>query len=230
MPERNDAVYQAIKARAITYAFPPGRRILLGLLAENLNTTRHQVREALLRLVTEGWAIQAPNKGFLAIGLDATTLAEYHDVNLSLLTSALRAAESGQPVRTNTLTIADTILHQLNRIDRDNECLATLIGQLFYAIAALGGNRVTMQLVERCNEHLYFIRTQECQYFGDATEELMALCELAVGQHFSELKQAIIDYHNRRNRFRQARSVFGQPSTPIKDVCRQTLSITGSCS
>jgi DNA-binding GntR family transcriptional regulator len=200
MNERTDTVYEAIKARAISFAFSPGQRILQGPLAEELGARRHQVREALLRLVSEGWVVQASNKGFRAITLNATTLAEYHNVNRFLLESALHAAESGQPIRKSVLDRIDKILGKLSPFEGDDESLATLIGQLFSAIAALGGNRVVMQLVQNCNEHLYYIRTRECQYLDGVAAELAGLCELAAGRHFSELQLSINEYHTRRNR------------------------------
>ena len=200
MHERSEAVYQTIKARAISYAFPPGKRILLGPLAEELGTSKHQVRETLIRLVSEGWVIQAPNKGFLAISLDAALLADYHDVNTSLLVLALHAAESGRTIRPNVLDRIEIIICKLSPFEGDAESLATVIGNLFSAIAALGGNRVEMQLVESCNEHLYFAHTRGCQYLEGVTAELVGLCELALARQFAGLRQAIVEYHTRRKR------------------------------
>lgn len=148
----------------------------------------------------EGWGIRAPNKGSMAISPDAMTLAEYHDVNRSLLEFALHTVEAGLHARQDVLTRIDVICGKLNSFESDDESLATFIEQLFSAIAALAGYGIATQIVERCNEHLYFSRTRECQYLDDVLAELAGLCELAAGSHFAELKQAITEYHTRRNR------------------------------
>ncbi len=61
-----DRVYDAIKSMAITYGFRPGERINEVDLARQLDVSRTPLREALNRLVTEGFLTTRLNKGFFA--------------------------------------------------------------------------------------------------------------------------------------------------------------------
>ena len=65
-----DRVYDAMKSMAITYGFRPGERINEVDLARQLNVSRTPLREALNRLVMEGFLTTRLNKGFFARTLD----------------------------------------------------------------------------------------------------------------------------------------------------------------
>ena len=60
-----DSVYERVKSMAITYSIRPGERINEVELARRLNVSRTPLREALNRLVTEGFLTAQLNKGFL---------------------------------------------------------------------------------------------------------------------------------------------------------------------
>ena len=59
-----------MKSMAITYGFRPGERINEVDLARQLNVSRTPLREALNRLVMEGFLTTRLNKGFFARTLD----------------------------------------------------------------------------------------------------------------------------------------------------------------
>ena len=63
--------YERIKLMAITFAIRPGQRVNEVELSKALNVSRTPLREALNRLMVEGFLTRAPNKGFTGGLLDS---------------------------------------------------------------------------------------------------------------------------------------------------------------
>jgi len=57
-------VYQSIKERVISYDVPPGERLNIEQLAEQLRVSTTPVRESLNRLVAEELILMIPRMGF----------------------------------------------------------------------------------------------------------------------------------------------------------------------
>ena len=74
-----DSVYERVKSMAITYSIRPGERINEVELARRLNVSRTPLREALNRLVTEGFLTAQLNKGFFARRLDAKEVFDLYE-------------------------------------------------------------------------------------------------------------------------------------------------------
>lgn len=60
----SESAYQKLRERIITLALPPGAQVQEGGLARELALGRTPVREALLRLVNEGFLTSIPGRGF----------------------------------------------------------------------------------------------------------------------------------------------------------------------
>lgn len=171
---------------------------MLRPLAEELNASTHQVREALLALVGEGWVTQAKNKGFLAKSPDLATFAEYAELNKWLLVAALHVVNPDASLPTPVRKRISSIHKKLTPFNDDEHALTICIGKLFTAIVELSGNRAATRMVKRCNEDLHFIRTRECQYLDSVDVEIATLCELTLNRDYSELREALTAYHLRR--------------------------------
>src|SRR5579872_1533844 len=74
-----DRVYAQVKSLAITFGFRPGDRINEVELAKRFNVSRTPLREALSRLVTEGFLTTQLNKGFSARSLDAKEIFNLYE-------------------------------------------------------------------------------------------------------------------------------------------------------
>ena len=64
--ERGSSVYAMLRNMAIAYQFKPGERLSEIELAERLGVSRTPVREALTRLVTEGF-LQTATRGYTSL-------------------------------------------------------------------------------------------------------------------------------------------------------------------
>jgi DNA-binding GntR family transcriptional regulator len=87
-----DRVYDAVKSRAITYGFRPGERINEVDLARQLNVSRTPLREALNRLVTEGFLTTRLNKGFFARTLDPNEVFNLYEFRSAVEQAAVSIA------------------------------------------------------------------------------------------------------------------------------------------
>ena len=67
--ERGSSVYTTLRDMAISYQFKPGERLSESELAERLGVSRTPVREALARLVIDGFLVPA-SRGYMQRTLD----------------------------------------------------------------------------------------------------------------------------------------------------------------
>src|SRR5690349_10811115 len=88
----SERAYEQLKAMAITYQLRPGERLAELDLAKRLKVSRTPIREALNRLVTEGFLTFTPNRGFQCRPLDAKEIFDLYEVRRSLEASAARLA------------------------------------------------------------------------------------------------------------------------------------------
>lgn len=194
-----DRVYQAIKARLIAYEFPQGRRIYLEPIAESLGVSTTPVREALNRLAERDLVIKAENKGFVAMTLTETRVKGYYDLTCDLLNLELeKLPRSTAHAMRHDEAIAEILIRLNRHTITDARTLARYTGQIFNALAAIAQNLATQHAVDMANDHLYYLRTLECQYFENVQAELIGFCELYLAGQRTELLEAINAYHERR--------------------------------
>jgi DNA-binding GntR family transcriptional regulator len=88
----NDRVYEVLRTRVLTREEPPGAKLSLHVLADELGVSRSPVHHALTRLVSEGLLTVRPRRGYYVAPVTARALAEGYDVRLALeLLAAERA-------------------------------------------------------------------------------------------------------------------------------------------
>lgn len=88
----SERAYEQLKAMAVTYQLRPGERLAELDLAKRLKVSRTPIREALNRLVTEGFLTFTPNRGFQCRPLDAKEIFDLYEVRRSLEATAARLA------------------------------------------------------------------------------------------------------------------------------------------
>jgi len=80
----NEQVYDELRARVLTRQHPPGEKISLHALADELGVSRSPVHHALTRLVSEGLLTVRPRRGYYVTPVTAQAVAEGYDVRLAL--------------------------------------------------------------------------------------------------------------------------------------------------
>lgn len=76
--------YRRLKAQILDNELPPGYRVLEAELAETLGMSRTPVREALLRLQSEGLVRVEPRRGMVVLAISPAEMAEIYDVLTAL--------------------------------------------------------------------------------------------------------------------------------------------------
>src|SRR5882672_10806283 len=85
-------IYERLKTMAITFAIRPDARVNEVELSKALNVSRTPLREALNRLMVEGFLTRAPNKGFIGRPLDAKQIYDLYELRAALETGIARLA------------------------------------------------------------------------------------------------------------------------------------------
>jgi len=91
---RVDRIYDQVRTMATNFEFKPDERINEGALAGKLGTSRTPLREALNRLVAEGFLTFHNGRGFFCRSLDPYQILGLYEARLAIECEALRLAVS----------------------------------------------------------------------------------------------------------------------------------------
>jgi DNA-binding GntR family transcriptional regulator len=104
---KTELAYQALRDELMAGAYPPGARVVVDQFAARMGTSRIPVREAVLRLVAEGWLQISPHVGAFVPELSPDEVLE---------TSVIRAAVEGAAVRAAAPHVSPAALEQLRAL------------------------------------------------------------------------------------------------------------------
>ncbi len=92
-PESNvDRLYDALRGMAAEFAFKPGERINESALAQRLNASRTPIREALNRLVAEGFLTFQSGRGFFCRPLSPEAVQDLYEARVAIECESARLA------------------------------------------------------------------------------------------------------------------------------------------
>jgi len=151
-------IYDRVKSMAMTFEIRPGERVNEVEIAKSLNVSRTPLREALNRLMVEGFLTRAPNRGFIGRPLDAKQVFDLYELRRALETSIVAIACE----RAN-----DDDLAELERFvkaskdrpeDTDAASLLALDEQFHERLAALTRNEEMVRAVKSINARIHYFR------------------------------------------------------------------------
>lgn len=158
-----DRVYDHIKSMAITYQLRPGERLNEVEFGRMLEVSRTPLREALNRLVSEGFLAALPNRGFFARSLEVKEVFDLYELRGAIEAFAVRLACD----RANKTELADLETFVLNSKDQPEDERATKLLQLDEAfherIAELSGNQEVVRAIKNVNAKIHFVRWIDMQ-------------------------------------------------------------------
>ncbi len=91
-PNRAESIYLRVKEMAIQFSFKPGEKINEASLALSLGASRTPLREALNRLVAEGFLVLIQGRGFFCRDLNPREMFELYQLRSILEGAAVRLA------------------------------------------------------------------------------------------------------------------------------------------
>ena len=157
-----DRLYHDLRQMAADFAFKPGERINETVLSRSLGASRTPLREALNRLVAEGFLTFQPGKGFFCRALDPDRIVALYELRVAIECEAVRLAA----LRASDHAIA-AIVAYLDRIEPDyarvSDPLALLrMDERFHVgLAELAGNDEISHQLDTLNGRIRFVRTMD---------------------------------------------------------------------
>lgn len=193
-------VYQSIKERVITGDFPPGERLNIEQLAEELRVSPTPVRESLNRLVAEELILMVPRMGFFMKSLLESEIRDLYELNQVLLDWSVVAVRNdhlrGGDIRFPEMSLFIEKLSQSG--SHSPSSLVHITDELFAHLATQSGNSEINLRVRNISDRLHYIRLCECEMVDNPVEHLLPLCKLYDEQNYDELRLALREYHEER--------------------------------
>lgn len=143
-----DAAYQAIRQRILDTVWPPGHRALEQEVALALGMSRTPVREALVRLQSEGLVEVVPRHGMRVLPVSPNDMREIYEILTALECMAAELLGNQKPdeVRVAPLLTATEAMDRALHAD-DLDAWAKADEQFHAELIALAGNRLLQATV-----------------------------------------------------------------------------------
>lgn len=143
-----DLIYEDVRARILSGAFPAGRPVRQDAVAEALGVSKIPVREALTRLERDGLLVSNPRRGFEVRPMSADEAEEIFDLRLQVepAAAALASGRAG-PADHAAARIALVALEQ--GLAGDAAAASELNRGFHLALVRPAGRSLTTDLVDR---------------------------------------------------------------------------------
>jgi DNA-binding GntR family transcriptional regulator len=169
--ERGSVVFNTLREMAISCQLKPGERLSEIELAARLGVSRTPVREALNRLVTEGF-LQPCSRGFMRRPLDVQETLDLYEARVAVERECLRLALlRGTPEQ---LDEAQAFLNHSRAVSVDTPMaeLVALDEAFHRRLAAMSGNAELQRMLASLNDRIRFLRWIDMEHVGrDSTQQ-----------------------------------------------------------
>lgn len=154
----SDRVYANLREMAIRFKLKPGERLTELDIAERFSVSRTPVREALNRLVNEGFLVADGARGFAVRELDPKQCFDLYELRLALESTAVRLAV--ERATDEELALLSKMAKRANREPADCtvERIVELDEQFHEQIAVLSGNAQLAETLRAVNARIRFVR------------------------------------------------------------------------
>lgn len=153
-----ERAYAALRSRAVTFAVKPGTRLNESELAVEFGMSRAPIREALNRLVADGFVHFEHGKGFYCRRLSVVEITDLFATRLDLELGALRQT---------VVQASDASIGELRdwwagvearQQDMQIELLVEDDEAFHMKLAAIAGNQTRQNYLEKINDRVRFVR------------------------------------------------------------------------
>ena len=144
---------------AIRFAFKPGERINESALTRSLNISRTPLREALNRLVAEGFLTLRAGQGFFCRPLDPAQIQDLYQLRCALEVESLRLGIARADARDiDAFASAFDSAEAAYAAASDPAELVRMDEAFHLSLAALSGNGELRRMLINVNERIRFVR------------------------------------------------------------------------
>ena len=159
-----------LRDMAISYQFKPGERLSESELAERLGVSRTPVREALARLVMDGFLVPA-SRGYMQRTLDVKESLDMYEARVAIERECVRLAIE----RATDAQLGEALayLEQNQRVPADTpmERLVDIDEGFHLRLADMAGNAELRRMLCSLNERIRFIRWIDMESVGRASTQ-----------------------------------------------------------
>lgn len=155
-------VYAQLRTMAVSFAFKPGERINESALSRNLGASRTPLREALNRLVAEGFVDFEPGKGFRCRALSDRRIAQLYEARMAIECEAARQAALRASAK--ELERIEDMLHETAEeyeTCTDAHRLMELDEAFHLSVAGLSENDELLAMLRNIYDKIRFVRTAD---------------------------------------------------------------------
>jgi DNA-binding GntR family transcriptional regulator len=154
-----DRLYIQLRQMAADFAFKPDERVNESELALRLGASRTPMREALNRLVAEGFLTFQSGRGFFCRPLTPKRILELYEARVAVECEALRLAST----RASDQGIADLAAHldrsePLYQNSEDPDALLAMDEAFHIRLAKLSENAEMVTMLENLNDRIRYVR------------------------------------------------------------------------
>ncbi len=166
-----ERAYQALRRMAVNFEFKPGERLNETSLTKRLDISRTPLREALNRLVAEGFLTFSLGKGFFCRPLTPEKVLELYQLRCALETEALLRTIGGAEDQQ-----IDAVIAYLDEVEKsysvchDLDELLRMDEEFHIKLAALSGNQELLKLLHNVNERIRYVRIVNLRLLRDRRE------------------------------------------------------------
>jgi DNA-binding GntR family transcriptional regulator len=209
-----DALHEKLKALAVTYGLRPGERVNEVALARQFNVSRTPLREALNRLMVEGFLSRTAKKGFVRRRLDAKEIYGLYEFRRALETAVIHLA--GARAKDEELAeLLEFVDSSKDEGDEDSKALRFLkLDEEFHErLAALTGNVEIVAQLKSLNARIHFVRWIDMQHRRRSTQNEHRAIVVALQARGDGAKaEKLLSAHISRR--------LGQIVEVVRQVCR----------
>lgn len=159
-----ERLYRQLREMAADFSFKPDERINESELASKLGASRTPMREALNRLVAEGFLTFQSGRGFFCRPLTPSRILELYEARVAIECEGLRLA----CLRANDELISE-VSQSLDQVEaeyavcKDAGRLLALDEGFHMSLMALSGNSELVSMLKNLNDRIRYIRLIDLQ-------------------------------------------------------------------
>ena len=158
-----EEIYERLKSMAITFVIRPGQRVNEVELSKALKVSRTPLREALNRLMVEGFLTRAPNKGFTGRLLDAKQIFDLYELRRALEASIVRIA-CERATDEELVELERFVKGSIDRREKSNAASLLALDEEFHErVSRLTRNHEMTHLLKAINARIHYVRWLDMQ-------------------------------------------------------------------
>lgn len=161
--DRRQLAYQTLKTRLVKGDFAAGERLREERLANEMGVSRTPVREALSRLVSDGFVVRTVD-GYVPVVPDLPTIRELYEVRFALERWAITGPARGGAA--HDLDVVATLRQEwldldIAVVERTDGEFVLLDEDFHVRLAAAGGNTTLADHLQAVNERIRVVRMHD---------------------------------------------------------------------